>query len=340
MRYAVSLFVLVPLAFTGANGVPHAQATTLVRGTDPCAPEWVRTFGEAPGTGPYWILDLVDFDDGSGRALYVGGSFSTAGGVEASCLARWNGKRWSRLADELSPTSWGSFAVWALEVFDDGRGGGPALYAGGGFTTTGVEAANSIAKWDGTRWSPLGSGVEAGYFVRELAVFDDGRGGGPALHVGGTFRTISGVAASSIAKWDGRSWSPLGAGTDGQIHAMAVLDDGSGRGPALYVAGDFTTAGGVVVNDVARWDGTRWSALGSGLLAPVPSSFDRSQVDALAVFERSLHDLGRSGPEQRREVGWSELVVRRRRRPRHRTGHRPRIDGLRRWRRPRALRRR
>ncbi|HYV29047.1 MAG TPA: hypothetical protein VFA77_16050, partial [Candidatus Eisenbacteria bacterium] len=33
----------------------------------------------------------------------------------------------------------------------------------------------------------------------------------------------------------------------------------------LYAGGDFTTAGGVNVNQIARWDGKAWSALGSGL---------------------------------------------------------------------------
>ena len=32
----------------------------------------------------------------------------------------------------------------------------------------------------------------------------------------------------------------------------------------LYAGGGFTTMGGVTVNRVARWDGTTWTALGSG----------------------------------------------------------------------------
>ena len=36
---------------------------------------------------------------------------------------------------------------------------GSDLYAGGGFTTAGGSAANYIAKWDGSSWSALGSGM-------------------------------------------------------------------------------------------------------------------------------------------------------------------------------------
>ena len=48
--------------------------------------------------------------------------------------------------------------VVALTVFDDGTGA--ALYAGGMFTTAGGVSANSIAKWNGSAWSPLGSGID------------------------------------------------------------------------------------------------------------------------------------------------------------------------------------
>jgi hypothetical protein len=46
--------------------------------------------------------------------------------------------------------------VYALTVFDDGNG--PALYAGGDFTTAGGVAANRIAKWDGSSWRPSAAG--------------------------------------------------------------------------------------------------------------------------------------------------------------------------------------
>src|SRR5208283_602532 len=33
----------------------------------------------------------------------------------------------------------------------------------------------------------------------------------------------------------------------------------------LYAGGTFTTAGGTIANNVAQWNGSAWSALGSGL---------------------------------------------------------------------------
>jgi hypothetical protein len=67
-------------------------------------------------------------------------------------------------------------------VFDDG--GGPELVAGGFFTTAGGVAAEYIAKWDGSSWSPLGGGMND--WVDALEVFDDGIGLS-ALYAGGYF---------------------------------------------------------------------------------------------------------------------------------------------------------
>lgn len=156
--------------------------------------------------------------------------------------------------------------VFALKVFDDGNGA--ALYVGGGFDSAGNTSANSIARWSGETWSELGDGVSG--LIESLTVFDDG--GGAALYAGGGFFTAGGETASNIARWDGESWSPLGGfldeGVDDVVWATTVFNDGEGE--ALYAGGYFTTAGGLLgppveVNQIARWDGQSWSALGSGL---------------------------------------------------------------------------
>ena len=74
--------------------------------------------------------------------------------------------------------------------------------------------------------------------VDSLKAFDDGSG--TALYAGGRFTTAGGVPANRIAKWDGTQWSPLGEGANGIVNAMAVFDDGSGDGPALFAGGYFS----------------------------------------------------------------------------------------------------
>jgi hypothetical protein len=229
--------------------------------------KWDGTSWSEVGEGVGLVVyALTVFDDGSGGgpALYAGGTFGWAGGVEANRIAKWDGTTWSPLGSGMS-----GGIVRALTVFDDG--GGPALYAGGSFTIAGGTPVNRIAKWNGTSWSALGGGMTApGSSISALAVFDDGSGGGPALYAGGNFAMAGGATANGIAKWNGTSWSALGTGLiGGGAYALTAFDDGSGSGPSLYAGGYFTAAGGVKANYISKWDGTSWSALGSEVNGPV-----------------------------------------------------------------------
>jgi hypothetical protein len=206
--------------------------------------------GVSGGPGGSEVYALTVFDDGlgGGPALYAGGWFTTAGGVPAKNIAKWNGTSWSALGSGLN------FHVFALTVFDDGSGGGPALYAGGWFTTAGGVPANRIAKWNGTGWSALGYGMSGpNTEVAALTVFDDGRGGGPALYAGGRFITAGAVPANRIAKWNGTSWSALGSGMSGTVTSLTIFDNGSGGGPALYAGGVFSSAIDSGDSYIARW---------------------------------------------------------------------------------------
>lgn len=135
----------------------------------------------------------------------------------------------------------------------------------------------------GGRWGAFEGGPEG--MVGALAVF--GEPGSPASHpvlyAGGRFTRAGGTRAKLIAKWDDGRWSPVGQGLDGEsVEALTVFDeDGAGPGqPALYVAGSFNKAGGKKALNIARWDGTQWSAVGGGL--------DGMVID-LAVYDED-HD--------------------------------------------------
>jgi hypothetical protein len=258
-----------PVLVSGSSGGPHHIA------------QWDGvSWSPMHGGMDRPVRALAVFDDGNGPALYAGGDFTIAGGVAANHIAKWDGASWSALG---SGTSGGLGRVWALTGIDAGLGGGPVLYAGGDFTTAGGVTVNSIARWDGTSWSALGTGMDGDRVVHSLTVH--GSGGEPALYAGGGFTTAGGVTVNSIAKWDGTSWSALGTGMNDSVFALTVHDDGSGGGAALYAGGFFTAAGGVPANSIARWDGTSWSALGSGMggEGPLPGPY----VEALTVFDDS-----------------------------------------------------
>src|SRR5205814_2242848 len=127
----------------------------------------------------------------SGSNVYAAGQFMTAGGTPGTNIAKWNGSSWSGLGSGLTGDSidGSSPFVAALVVSGDN------LYAGGGFTNAGGTAATNIAKWNGSSWSTLGSGMNG--YVQALAVL------GNDLYVGGGFSSAGGTPATNIAKWNG-----------------------------------------------------------------------------------------------------------------------------------------
>src|SRR5688572_5158888 len=88
----------------------------------------------------------VVYDDGSGPALYVGGSFTIAGNVLAASIAKWDGNSWSALGSGITHPSCSGCTpvVYALAVYNGN------LIAGGDFNTAGGISANDIAQWDGS----------------------------------------------------------------------------------------------------------------------------------------------------------------------------------------------
>jgi trimeric autotransporter adhesin len=110
-------------------------------------------------------------------------------------------------------------------------------------------------------------------------------GSGPALYMGGDFKSVAGYPASGIAKWDGVRWStlhhgvsttPSGSWTKG-VRALITHDDGSGA--ALYVGGHFQTNMTVPEGrNLVRWNGSSWSLLQLG-------KYPNDSVEAFVVHD-------------------------------------------------------
>ncbi len=139
------------------------------------------------------------------------------------------------------PTSGPQGFVSALVL--DGQGqpviGGDFLFADGAI-------CNRIARWNGSSWQALGSGVNAG--VRAIASLPNGD-----LVAGGSFTLAGGQPAAAIARWNGSSWSPMGAGLPGQVTALQLASNGE-----LWA--------GISVQDIAsihRFDGVAWQQVGT-----------------------------------------------------------------------------
>ena len=51
------------------------------------------------------------------------------------------------------------------------------------------------------------------------------------------------------ANVNAQTWSAVGSGTDFRVVALAVYNS------ELYVGGQFSTAGGITANNIAKWKG-------------------------------------------------------------------------------------
>lgn len=176
-----------------------------------------RTSGFAQG------FHMTTFDDGTGNALYVGGSFNRINSTDVvSNIAKWDGTTWTPLGDGLDG------AVQEVVVFDDGTG--EALYALGNFNNSGTTPMPRIAKWNGASWEAVGTGANGNTFA--AIIYDIGEG--TALNIGGGFSTMDGLASDRVVSLLSKNTCPADlAEPFGEINVFDLF-----AYLALYNAGD------------------------------------------------------------------------------------------------------
>lgn len=182
--------------------------------------------------------------------LVVAGDFWNVGQPCTNCngIARWDGTQWLPMGTGFNND------VLALTIWNGN------LIAGGGFKTADGNTSYSIALWNGTSWSAIG-GLNTAFNgqVRALVVYNN------ELWAGGDFISVSGCNnCSRIAKWNGTTWVNVNIpnGLPDTVRALYV-DLAQNK---LYMGGRFKeVAGDTNVKGIAVFDGSTWSALGTGV---------------------------------------------------------------------------
>lgn len=174
--------------------------------------------------------------------------------------------------------------VYDVIEMDDGR-----LFVAGSFNSLGSGAVPStgIGIYDPSTdaWSQVaggtglgGTGTSSAYCLAKAANGD--------IYFGFSSTTVNGITANYIAYYD-VSGDSIGVLNDGGSigvgggvwpHVLDLAFDLEGN---LYGVGAFTTAGGTTVNHVFKWDGSSFSALGSG-----PGFDDRGRAVAIDAAGR------------------------------------------------------
>jgi hypothetical protein len=259
-----------PLALTVSLLAGSASFTAAQGPIAPLCDEWADLGGGVHGGGAAFQIFALTVYRGD---LIAGGTFTQIGGQLVNRVARWDGEAWHPLGEGFNVGVLGE-DVRALTVYEGD------LIVGGTFTHAAGQPANRIARWDGESWHPFVAGGVNGMSdpVHALTVYEGD------LIAGGLFTRAGAETVNRIARWDGATWLPFVSegiiGVSGTAVSALLVHDGM-----LVAGGNMVTAGPVVVNRVAGWNGETWRpfVVGgiSGVNAPV---FSLTRFDGALVI--------------------------------------------------------
>ncbi len=177
-----------------------------------------------------------------------------------ACLGLWQtapaqcvNAQWQGLSDVPGVNG----AVWTGVEWDpDGPGPRqPVLVVGGSFDIAGSVFSNSVAMWDGERWSTMVGcihpPIEGEGEVRALTVFN-----GDLVAAGYGMAGPGGHPVEGVLRWDGAAWNPLG-GLRGFTLDLLRYHGGIAATGTLSLPGDDEAARTML------WDGSQWTRLGT-----------------------------------------------------------------------------
>ncbi|MEQ1635011.1 MAG: hypothetical protein ABL997_21710, partial [Planctomycetota bacterium] len=175
--------------------------------------------------------------------LIAVGAFLTADGVPVRQVARWNGTAWSAIG--APPWNVNVFWLTSVAVLPNGR------LMVGGYSLSALSQA-FLWQWDGTAWSSVAQ-ITGGPSSLVLAL---GLAPNGDLLVSGLFQRVGTTNALGIARWNGTTWSAMGAGLGDLVSSMTHLPNGD-----LVAGGRFTSNGLEFVGRLARFNGSVWQPL-------------------------------------------------------------------------------
>jgi hypothetical protein len=194
------------------------------------------------------------FSDSATNSLYIGGGFTQFNADTVFGICKWDGQNMSTMScgcewDCITSTNQSNVnGALSIAKFNN------EIYITGYFTKAGNTIVHGIAKWNGTNWIAIGTGLKDsiggyGHGNRFELINNE-------LYLCGAFDSVAGVSAHSIAKFDGTNWSAVNnfpiistIGDYNYIYDVALFNN------ELYVCGLFYNS---TIYNIIKWNGTNW----------------------------------------------------------------------------------
>ncbi len=223
--------------------------------------------------------------DSVSNSLFVGGQYKRVfNGDTIVGIGQYKNGQWFRMGDGVD---WLKSFPWCTNCIPNPVNSiiryKDTIYITGMFLTSGNYTVNGIAKWNGTKWLPLKTGLKDS---------DVGPGSGIGykfkiynndLYLTGAFDSVCGVAAHSLAKFDGVNWSavnnlpriyPTNSNFvydveffNGEIYAGGIMDNGT------------------TLKDIVKWNGTAWVNPGIGM-------YGLGYIRGITIYKNNLYVIG------------------------------------------------
>lgn len=213
-------------------------------------------------------------------SLYVGGFFGPGIDDESpSKIAKWDGSAWTSM-------NWTGVEVLALASHNQ------TLFAG-----TDAASGNLLWQYDGTNWTAIPSITEKGAINRLVST--------PAgLLALGTFTSLNDQPLAGAALWNGTTWQSYADGIVSDPKCGVVW-----RGD-LVVGGWLQLAGESRLNNIAWWNGSRWSSFsapGNGINGRWPTATGHNSELAVAAWNAGFGDASGRGAASWSGTQWNSL---------------------------------
>ncbi|MBN8676985.1 MAG: T9SS type A sorting domain-containing protein [Chitinophagales bacterium] len=190
------------------------------------------------------------------QIYFSGPALSIIDGVsDINGIAKWDGMQWSPAMPGLV------YEVGDNPYLDSYYIRNDLFYAVGFFRTADGDTCNSVAYWNGQKWTGLNFPPWSDNSlprVTSVIFYQD------QLYVGGNFSWAQSGGAD-IARLDSTGWHMVGGGLYG---GLANVNDMVVYKNELYICGYFRELDGNIGNKIMRWDGVQWKKVGEGFCAP------------------------------------------------------------------------